>query len=400
MKTGKDFSRPASLLIEFVQRRQVAIFMVATTILALLLRENFRGYESKDYIFHLLPWSRYLEENGGFKGIVSIQSDYPVSYLYFLALFTYVPFTYLTEIKLLSVAFDFLAAYFVYKIVKKARNDAPGSYIPYLAFALSLFIPTVVMNGAIWAQCDIIYVAFILISLYCLMEEKFPLAFLFFGLALSFKLQAIFLLPVFVWLYFRSVKFSLLNVLIIPIVYFLIYLPAVGLGKPVSDLFATYSTQVTEYKFLVKNFANLYSLLPQDYDLFFRGGLILGLTVVGIFTLLIIRDKHVEAHPKTIIEVALLSVMLSTYFLPSMHERYMFAADLLAVIYLFLNLNRFYIPLIIWFINANCYMPYLLDRDPWLSFQILALLNLAVQVILLIDLFGLSGGRPAAKESK
>ena len=273
------------------------------------------------------------------------------------------------------------------------------SYVPYLAFALSLFIPTVIMNGAIWAQCDIIYTAFILISLYCLMEDKYSLAFVFFGLALSFKLQAIFVLPVYVWFYFKSVKFSLLNLLIIPAVYFLIYLPAVGLGKPVSELFATYTTQVTEYKFLVKNFANLYSFLPEDYDLFFRGGLILGLAVLGIFTLLIIRDKYVRVHPKTIIEVAMLSVMLSTYFLPAMHERYMFMVDVLAVIYLFLNHKRFYIPLIIWFINANCYMPYLLDRNPLLSFEVLAVLNLLVQVILLIDLFGFSGGRRAARES-
>jgi len=399
MKSDTDFSHCGRLLIEFANKWKAVIFLVFTTILALLLRENFRSYESKDYIFDFLPWCRYLEGNGGFKGIISIQSDYPVSYLYFLALFTFVPFTYLTEIKLLSVAFDFLAAFFVFKIVKKARNDVAGSFIPYLAFAVSLFIPTIVMNGAIWAQCDIIYVAFILISLYCLMEEKFPLAFVFFGLALSFKLQAIFLIPVYIWLYFKLAKLSLLNFLIVPIVYFLIYIPAVLLGKPVSGLFATYTTQVTEYKSLVKNFANLYSFLPDDYDLFFAGGVILGLTVVGIFTLLIIMDEYVRAHPKTIIEVAMLSVMLSTYFLPAMHERYMFAADLLAVIYLFLNPKRFYIPLIIWFINANCYMPFLYDRDPWMSFEILAILNLAVQVILLIDLFGLSGGRRAARES-
>ena len=51
------------------------------------------------------------------------------------------------------------------------------------------------LNSAAWGQCDSIYAAFCLGSLYFLLRGRTWWACVFFGLALSFKLQAIFFLP-------------------------------------------------------------------------------------------------------------------------------------------------------------------------------------------------------------
>ena len=61
-----------------------------------------------------------------------------------------------------------------------------------------ILLPTVVMNSSIWGQCDAIYVTFCVGSVYFLIKKRPWLAAAFFGVAFTFKLQAIFFLPVLV----------------------------------------------------------------------------------------------------------------------------------------------------------------------------------------------------------
>lgn len=101
---------------------------------------------------------------------------------------------------MISFIFEIIAAYYIMKIVNlKYKRERLG----YLAFGLLLFIPTVIFNGSVWAQCDIIYTAFVIGSIYYILNEKPVISIIFYGIALSFKLQAI----------------------IIPLVSFLCYIP-------------------------------------------------------------------------------------------------------------------------------------------------------------------------------
>ncbi len=243
------------------------------------------------------------------------------------------------------------------------------------------------MNSAVWGQSDIIYTTFILISLYCFSEEKYSQAFIWYGLALSFKLQAIFVLPMFLLLYLKTKKFSILNFLLIPMVNFLVYMPALLLGKPIAQIYAAYSTQVGEFSQTVLNFGNIYNLLPNDFELFYRAGLILTFVILGIVYFCILAKETFMIDAKSLVETALVSVMICTYFLPAMHERYMFVADVLGVIYLFTHKDKFYIPILIWFINANGYMPVLFGIDPWLDFKYLALIYVVVLWLILKNMF-------------
>ena len=65
-------------------------------------------------------------------------------------------------------------------------------------------------------------------------------------------------------------------------------------------------------------------------------------------------------NSKEIITVGLLSILICFYFLPCMHERYLYMADILSVIwYLFYN-KKIYIPVIINLCSLLTYMSYLL----------------------------------------
>ena len=111
-----------------------------------------------------------------------------------LALSTYVPIDPLVSVKIISCAFDVLLALMAFRLVALAR---PGSrWLPVIAGAMVLGLPTVIMNSAAWGQCDAIYSSLGLAALYLLITGRAVAAWALSGLSLAFKLQAVFLLPV------------------------------------------------------------------------------------------------------------------------------------------------------------------------------------------------------------
>ncbi len=224
-------------IINFVQKNIQVIFFILITCLALIIRNDLRYFKSGDYQYSLKPWTDHLELHGGFSGLNTLESNYNMPYLYILAFITYLPASNLAKIKLVSIIFDFITAILVMLIVKTLIKPSKSSLIPHLAYAVTLFVPTVILNGTVWGQCDIIYTSFIMLSIFFLLKKKPTWAFIAYGTALAFKLQAIFVLPVYIFLYIKEKKFSFLNFLMIPLVQFIFYIPALILGKPLADIF-------------------------------------------------------------------------------------------------------------------------------------------------------------------
>lgn len=323
-------------IVNFLQKHIGIIFLITASVIAIALRFQFQGFFTQDMTKYYMAWSDHLAKNGGFAGIPSLHTDYPVLYHYILALLTYFPGYTPTKIKIVSWLFDFIAAGFVGLFVSKLLNRPKLSTLPILAYVITLFLPTIVLNSALWGQCDIIYATFILISLYFFYDERYGMAFIFYGIALSLKLQALFMLPFFIILYFKQRRFSILHFLFLPAVYLLTYLPALLLGKPFNELFEAYGMQLTAHPGMVLNFPNLYMFLPDDYALFSVPALLLTAIALGTFAYLVISRKSLVIEKSKLIEFAIIILILCVYFLPSIHERYLFTADLLAV-FIFLS---------------------------------------------------------------
>ena len=109
-------------------------------------------------------------------------------------------------------------------------------------FFTVLFLPTVVLNGSLWGQCDSIYVAFALLGLWLGLTGRPILSVLCFTLSFGFKLQAVFLMPIMAVLWFRG-NYKLWHFALFPAFYVLVVLPAVLLGKPFLDTITLYASQ-------------------------------------------------------------------------------------------------------------------------------------------------------------
>lgn len=309
---------------------------------AMLFRALCLDYAGSDYNNFLSGWYRYFQENGGFGAVAHSVGDYNVPYLYFMAFISYLSVPDLYLIKLFSLVFDVILAWGCYRLVRSLVRERQGSRAPLAAFAAALLLPTVVLNGALWGQCDGIYGALCVHAAACVLDGKNKTSVALMALAFSFKLQAIFVLPLWgvLWLAGR-VKFR--ELWVFPLTYLVSILPALLLGKPLADILGIYFNQMGEYSSrLVLNAPSVYQLLPygtQDPGYFAllgvlaAGALVLALLALGF----LLRGRLDNRLAMAMAVVLCLGV---PFLLPYMHERYFFLADVFTLCWACANWRR------------------------------------------------------------
>ncbi len=356
------------------------LFATLCVALALALRLALFNYQTFDTNNFLGPWYDHLRENG-FKGFQTGFSNYTPPYLYLLWLATYLPLPKLYAIKSISLFWDFILALVVLLVVRLKYDRRP---IWLAAFAAVLFAPTIFFNSALWGQCDAIHTTFLLTALYCLLRRWPGRALLFFSIALAFKVQAVFLLPLFFVLWAKG-EVPLKHFLLLPIVYLVLCLPVFLAGRPLYDLLTIYLDQANTYRRLTSSAPNLYQWLPDNAEVFGRAGLIFAITVVGFLCYACLKSAARWGNHLTV-RLALVSALLVPFALPYMHERYFYAADCIAIVYGFYFPRRFYIPLAVVTISLFSYFPFLFNDMTVISLPYLGLFLAIVLVIVLRDL--------------
>lgn len=309
--------------------RYTLIISCVLVISAMLLRGACMEHRTLDYENFLAVWVNFFRENGGWSAISQSIGNYNVPYLYFLALFSYSGAPDLYLIKLLSIFFDVVLAWAVLRLVRACRG---GSVAQAAGFLITLFMPTVVLNGAYWGQCDSIYGAFALWGVCLGLERRPVLSVAAVALSFAFKLQAVFVMPVYlVFLFTGRVKWR--HLLVFPLTYFIVVLPAVLAGRPLLDTLLLYFRQAGSVgDALNYNSPSVFALVRGDVD----KGLYSMLGIAGaaaflalVYVWLFFRRRDVTE--RTLLACSLLICLGVPFFLPHMHERYFFIADVLAL---------------------------------------------------------------------
>lgn len=329
-------------IVRFIKKYDLIIFAIIFFAIALVIRLSFLDFESDDYKYFLSHWYQEVENQGGFASFKTQIGDYTPAYRYiiiFLTLFNKNP---LHMYKAVSIIFDFVLAGFVGLLIKHITKN---NLLTLLAYATILFLPNVFFNSAIWAQCDVIFTTFIIISLYFILKDKSHLAMAFYAVSLSFKLQAIFFLPVIVVLIFKK-KINLFSIITFMLTYMLIPIPAVIAGANYFDaLIGIYINQAGEYSQLVLNAPNIYAIFkntPQELSKMFTW---MSLGFVGIICVVLYKYE-LEYDDRTIILIAYIFSLIIPFILPHMHERYFYLSDILGILFMFTNIKKIYIPII------------------------------------------------------
>jgi Gpi18-like mannosyltransferase len=297
-------------------------------------------FETLDYYYFLHPWIDFIKSHGYFSALKYDFYNYTPSYIYILTLIAKLGLNPLYSIKVVSVLFEYLLAFFIGKIIcLKYKNTV----FIWISLAIIPWIPTVLLNSSYLPQCDSIYSAFAVGSIYFLLKKRLWTSASFLGLAFTFKMQAVMLLPFFfVMMLKKQIRFY--HFLLVPAVYFISILPAFLMGRPLSELLTVYISQSSHYNHLTMNFPNLYIWISDNY---YETAKNIGLCVVFLMTLItgiMLSRKRFEFTFEHWIQWAFLSAVAVPFFLPGMHERYMYLGDVLGVLYFFIARKNIGIP--------------------------------------------------------
>lgn len=340
--------------------RRAIVVSALLTAAAFVLRGYCLPYETLDYQNFLSHWVAFYRENLGFHSLSYPLGNYNIPYLYFLCFFSYLPIRDLYCIKLLSIFFDVVLAFAAMKLVSLCVKDAR---VRLSSFFTVLLLPTVVLNGALWGQCDSIYVALALLGLWLGLKDRPVQSVLFFTLSFGFKLQAVFILPVMAVLWFRG-SYKLRHFALFPVFYVLLVLPAVMLGKPFVETLTLYASQ-TDSIGTGLNYSS-----PSIYAIFWRtpeSEDAVNLGIAGAFTwmltlLVFCWLRRERLSDRAVLAAALLFAAGIPFLLPHMHDRYFFGADILSVVLGFCCVLCIPAALLMQYASLLCYHAYLRMR--------------------------------------
>lgn len=310
------------------------VLLAVITGVVLLGKISLLDYVSDDYSIFLSGWIYDYSQMGIKEGLGSyLASDYSPPYLYLLQIISRLknyPWQYL--VKAVSIGFEILLGY---ALMKLASLKVKGEGAQLLIYHIASVLPTVVFNGAYWGQCDVIYVSFCLLALYLALTKRSARSMLLFGVALSFKLQTVFFLPVLLPLWLRR-DIKLRHLVLIPAGYMLMMLPALWGGKSLHHVLTVYLQQAGSYNFITMNAPNLYQLFPDMdsavlYSMFSSMALMLGFALMmAVCAVLCVYRKNLSRESTLLACVLMLAGI--PFFLPKMHERYTFGADVLSLV--------------------------------------------------------------------
>ncbi|HEX5776108.1 MAG TPA: hypothetical protein VFX95_05450, partial [Caulobacteraceae bacterium] len=285
----------------------------------------------------LIPWMNAVRE-GGLSSISGEFSIYTPPYVYLLYLANWlVPLVgTVAAIKLINVPFVALLALATYDLVAQSTRDVRRAAVAGAAVCVA---PTVLVNAFAWGQADVVYTAFVLLCVTFASRRAWTLSAVFFGVALSFKLQAVFISPLLLYLVLsRQMKARHLG--LAPLTYLAMMAPAWLAGRPWGGMLKTYFYQAQTFEKLAVSAPNPwfffdYLFIPPPQPVYVAGVLV-GLALASVAGLLIsFGALRLRPGPHTNLLIATLCAGLMPYLLPKMHDRYFFVADVLTIAFAF-----------------------------------------------------------------
>ncbi len=372
------------------------LYVICLWIFALIIRIKLFPIESADYYGFLKLWMDQIRELGYFRSLGTEISNYSSSYMYLMCLVGVLTDDSLTGLKVVSTVFDYAASVAVFLIIWELTHNTRRALI---GMSILLLSPTVILDSAYWCQCDIIYTSLILFALYFFLKDNSRLCFIMLGIAFSFKLQTLFILPFLVIMYLKKRKINPLHLLYLPAIYVVSSLPAWMFGRSFKSLMSVYFSQGSYYPWGTLEYPNIYALMdevmPDGHHMteVTGAGTFLTIMLLGVLAYLIYTKKF-RLTEEAIITIALFSVAVTVFFLPHMHDRYGFLVDLLAIVYAVQRPKKLPVLCGFFLVSMLTFMPYLIGVHLF-DIRVVTLMLLALIILVGMDLYAQMQLRPA-----
>lgn len=354
------------------------LLVIGVTVLSIAMRWVVRKHISLDWEIFWGPWFEELQADG-FHALAGNWYDYAPPWVYILYLISLVPIDPMMGFKIVVSLIDFATAIVAFMLVKELTGSHFKSILVYGFF---MICPVYLVNSVQWAQCDMLPMFWILLSMYYFVKERPSMAMSFFGIAFAFKLQPLWLAPLLLILWVNK-KVELKHFLWLPFWYLIGIIPAFLAGRPLGELLTIYLSQTTlELYTLSLKYPNIYYLIGTDWFLmeYHYGGILLALSVF-MLVLYYVGKKRLKITKEFIFLFGAFVGMLAPFFLPHMHERYSFFGEVFLLFYVFMKPKKFYLLFLQMLSSFMGYAMYL-SRDFSLPIEGMAVISLIVLILL------------------
>ncbi|MCR5416512.1 MAG: hypothetical protein K6E79_06940 [Pseudobutyrivibrio sp.] len=376
-------------ILDWLNEHIVHLAFIATLLISLLIRYSLRDIHSYDADGCLLAWYDDIKANGGIFGLGKPVSglNYSFTYQFLIALMTHIPIEPLYAYKILSCIFDYLlagaVAYLVYDISESHKMEK--TLLAFIAVSCS---PLILMDSAAWAQCDSIYTFWVILAIIYLKKEKYLTSFIYYGVAFAFKFQAIFVMPFFLFYYFYKRKFSVLYFGIIPVTMTVLSLPSLIQGRTISEMINIYLGNTNIHTSMSNGYPTFWRILDDGtgidaYADLKHTAMAFTVIVLGSFMYMWIR-KSIKLTQNNIILMSFILTYSTIMFLPSMHERYGFIYEALAIVIAFMYTNTIPLAIALQCISCTTYGAFLFANT--VNSWNLAIINMIIYVAYMIIL--------------
>lgn len=285
-------------------------------------------FEGVDYQNCLLTWYLQLKSGGSLAALADYSGDYNLPYATVLYFLTLLPIEPVISIKMVSILFDFLGAAVLMKMVMEAAEGENRYYYGAVAYALVFCNPLAVINSGYLAQSEGIWVSLSLLSFWYIWRDRPVKGMWIFGFALATKLQAVFILPLILILFFYKKKFSFLHMLWIPVAIQVLCIPAIIGGCGFDIAYRLYGNMLGEYPFMYYYYPNVWTFFQEaPYYQFGKAAICFTFAALLMFAILFVKSgkKHTMQDA---LEYIAWTTMTCAMLLPCMHERYNYIAEI------------------------------------------------------------------------
>ncbi|MBE6717898.1 MAG: DUF2029 domain-containing protein [Ruminococcaceae bacterium] len=318
-------------LLKYIEKNLFWIVSTLVLVLGVLIRIPPMEYVSGDFYHYLSPWFDEIKESG-----LSHQvGNYNLVYQFLIYIMTKLPLKAIYSYKILSCVFDYLlaivAGYCVYNLLEKDRRR----WGTLAVMGVVILSPVVVLNSSVWAQCDSIFTFFGFLAIAALLKEKYTLSMIMLGVSFAFKLQAVFLLPIFLFVYFVRKRFTIFNFAFVPLAMIACGIPTAFYGRNPLETITIYTEQTEVYPYMSLNYPSIWQLVLKPMDVYQYTYLKTTSICLTVAILLVVMvywiKKRLSTDGENLLIMAFLLTYLCVLFLPAMHERYSYIYEILAI---------------------------------------------------------------------
>jgi len=301
--------------------------------------------------------------------------DYPPGYMYILYIIGKIQILFsldwnssfmLLIMKLPSIAADIISSYMIFSLSKKRL----GSYLALGLCSIYALNPAIIYNSAVWGQIDGLFTMFILLMLLLAMKERLVEASMIYIIALLIKPQTLIFTPILLLAFIKKRNIKILAYsAIASISLFIILILPFSLKQNVFWIFSKYTSTLSSYPYGSLNGFNVFAFIGGNWKLDTTKIMLLSystwssisIAFTVLFGGIVFFKSKLEGKLPYIAFFTIISVFMLT---TKMHERYMFPAIALCLVWYIFSKDKRALTIFAVFSSTHFInVAYVLDRS-------------------------------------